>query len=136
MGQQQLLLLVISIVVVAFAVLIAFEAVQEKMKQNEADVILDRCLTIASEAVYWKSKMDPFNGGNASYADLAEDGMNKLFLDEDITNGTYEITNATVDELEVTAVSTSYPFIGVQVFVKGYDIDSTHIRFDGSITLP
>ncbi len=135
MGQQQLLLLVISIIVVAFAVMAGFSAAETKLKQSEADTLISRNLSIASEAVFWKTKRDPYNGGNASYAGLASDGMQKLFLGESTHNGTFKITLATTNELQITAVSTSYPEIGVRTYIREYSIDSTSVAFDGSITL-
>ncbi len=136
MGQQQLLLLVISIIVVAFAVMAGFSAAETKLKQSEADTLISRNLSIASEAVFWKTKRDPYNGGNASYAGLATDGMQKLFLGESTHNGVFKITHATTNELQITAVSTNYPLIGVRTYVRDYSIDSTKIAYDGSITVP
>ena len=135
MGQQQLLLLVIGVIVVGFAVLAGFAAGQTKMKQSAADNLVDRNLSIATEAVYWKTKRDPFNGGNAKYTGLATDGMQTLFLGEETNNGMFQITSATDDELEITAVSLTYPEIGARTFVRDYEIVSTEVKFDGSITL-
>ncbi|MEX0747925.1 MAG: hypothetical protein WD275_08000 [Rhodothermales bacterium] len=135
MGQQQLLLLVIGVIVVGFAVLAGFAAGQTKMKQNAADNLVDRNLSIATEAVYWKTKRDPFNGGNAQYTGLETDGMQTLFLGEETNNGLFQITSATDEELEITAVSLTYPEIGARTLVRDYEIVSTEVRFDGSITL-
>ncbi|MBT8400904.1 MAG: hypothetical protein KJO98_10535 [Rhodothermia bacterium] len=135
MGQQQLLLLVISIIVVAFAIMAGFSAAQTKLMQSEADTLISRNLSIASEAVFWKTKRDPYAGGNASYAGLATDGMQKLFLGEATHNGTFKITLATTNELQITAVSTNYPEIGARTFIRDYSIDSTAVAYDGSITI-
>lgn len=135
MGQQQLLLLVISMIVVAFAIMAGFSAAETKLRQSQADTLISRNLSIASEAVFWKTKRDPYAGGNASYAGLATDGMQKLFLGESTHNGMFKITLATNSDLEITAVSTSYPEIGVRTFVHEYSIDSTAIAYDGSITI-
>ena len=135
MGQQQLLLLVISMILVGIAIMAGFSAAETKLKQSEVDTLINRNLTIASEAVFWKTKRDPYNGGNASYAGLSSDGMQTLFLGESTHNGTFKITHATTEELQITAVSTSYPEVGVRTFVTGYGIDSTAVRYDGSITI-
>lgn len=135
MGQQQLLLLVISMILVGVAIMAGFSAAETKLRQSEADTLINRNLSIASEAVFWKTKRDPYNGGNASYAGLATDGMQTLFLGESTHNGTFKITRATDSELEITAVSTSYPEVGVRTFVTEYEIDSTAVRYDGTITL-
>jgi hypothetical protein len=135
MGQQQLLLLVIGIVVVGFAVLAGFDAIQKHTRQDEADGLLDRTLAIATHAVYWKTKNDPFNGGNQSYAGLATDGMKALALDTTTVRGQFDITGAWADSLEITAVSSRYPDIAVRVTVERYDIKRTLVAYDGSITL-
>ena len=135
MGQQQLLLLVISIVLVGIAVMAGFSAAETKLKQAEVDTLINRNLSIASEAVFWKTKRDPYSGGNASYAGLATDGMQTLFLGEATHNGTFKITHATSSELQITAVSLSHPEVGVRTYVTDYNIDSTAVRYDGTITL-
>lgn len=135
MGQQQLLLLVIGIVLVGVAVMAGLHAWEIKHKQSVADTLVERNLTIATDAVFWKTKRDPFSGGNARYAGLATDGMSTLFLGEMTHNGQFKITNATDNELEITAVSLEYPELGVRTLVRDYDIVSTEIAYDGSITL-
>ena len=135
MGQQQLLLLVVSLIVVAFAVMAGFSAAETKLRQSEADTLVSRNLAIASEAVFWKAKRDPYAGGNASYAGLATDGMQKLFLGETTLTGTFKITQATSSEVQITAVSNRYPEIGVRTYVRNYHIDSTSVAYDGSITI-
>jgi hypothetical protein len=134
MGQQQLLLLVIGIIVVAIAVMAGLYAVETKFKQSIADNLVDRNLTIATDAVFWKTKRDPFNGGNAQYTGLQTDGMQTLFLGEETKQGKFKITLATANRLEITAVSLRYPEIGVRTYVTDYSIDSTVISYDSTIT--
>ena len=136
MGQQQLLLLVIGVVLVGLAIVAAYPFLQRGFRQDEADGLLDRSLTIASHAVSWKSRMDPYNGGDQSYAGLATDGLNTLALDEANVRGRYAITVATADSLVVTGVSDRYPDIGVRVYVVDYDVTSSDVTFDGSVTIP
>lgn len=134
MGQQQLLLLVMGIVIVGFAVMAAFAMGESTLRQSAADSLVDRNLAIATEAVFWKQKRDPYSGGNASYEGLATDGMQKLFLGEETISGYFQITSATENELEITAVSLRYPELGARTFVEGYEIVTTEIAYDGSIT--
>ena len=135
MGQQQLLLLVFGIVIVAVAVIAGMEAFSRKMEQSAADNLVDRNLTIASEAVAWKTKRDPYNGGSASYAGLVSDGLEKLFLNPTTNNGVFAITYATVDEIHITGVSDKFPNLGARTYITGYTIDSTTVAYDGSITI-
>jgi hypothetical protein len=136
MGQQQLLLLVIAVVLVGIAVMAGFEILQRHYRQDEADGLLDRALSIATHAVSWKTRGDPFAGGNQSYAALADGGLELLALDSTTIRGRFEITDATVNTLEVTGVSVRPGFeqIGVRVYVRDYGVDSSRVSFDGSYT--
>ena len=134
MGQQQLLLLVFCIIIVAVSVIAGLFAMDEKMRQSATDTLISRNLTIASEAVFWKTKRDPYSGGNASYAGLETDGMKKLFLGETTNDGFFRITMADDNNLQITAVSLRYPELGVRTYIYEYQIDSTIVRYDGSIT--
>jgi hypothetical protein len=133
MGQQQLLLLVMGVIIVGFAVIAGFAMGSSTLRQSAVDSLVDRNISIATDAVFWKQKRDPFNGGNASYEGLATDGMQKLFLGETTISGFFKITLATENELEITAVSLRYPEIGVRTRIQGYEIVESEIASDGSI---
>lgn len=135
MGQQQLLLMIIAIIIVALATVVGLQIMEKSYRQDEADGLLDRGLAIATHAVYWKSKNDPFAGGSQSYEDLGALGIAGIGLDETTIRGEYAFTSATASQLEVTGVSTRYPDVGIRVFVTDYAIDSSYVRYDGSITL-
>ena len=135
MGQQQLLLLVIGVVLVGIAVMAAFEVLDRNYRQDEADGLLDRALSISTHAVYWKSKNDPYAGGNQSYERLAAGGIATLALDSANVRGQFSITGATASTLEVTGVSDRYPGIGVRVYVTSYEVDSSSVSFDGDFSL-
>ena len=136
MGQQQLILLVITVVLVGIATVAAYTIMHRGFRQDEADGLLDRGLAIASHAVQWKATQDPFNGGNLSYQRLADGGLQTLALDDTNIRGRFAITGATKHTLEVTGESDRYPGIGVRVYVRGYDVDSSAVGFAGEIALP
>ena len=135
MGQQQLLLLVIGVVLVGLAVMASFEILDRSYRQDEADGLLDRALTIATHAVYWKTKNDPFAGGSQSYSRLASEGIGTLALDSTNVRGRFEITGATDNTLEVTGVSDRYPGVAVRVYVREYDVDSSRVVFNGELSM-
>ncbi len=135
MGQQQLLLLVIGVIIVALSTFAALYILERHFEQDEADGLLDRSLAIATHAVYWKTTNDPFNGGNQSYERLEERGLQTLALDTTTIRGAFAITGATANTLEITGVSSRYPRIGVRITVDDYDIAETLVRFDSSIVL-
>lgn len=135
MGQQQLLLLIIGVILVGFAVMAGLSALQTSFRQDEADGLIDRSLAIATYAYYWKSRNDPFAGGDQSYEDLATDGMETLSMEPETIRGRFDITNAWPDSVEITAVSTRYPDVGVRIVVDQYNIKRTTVRFDGTYVL-
>ena len=135
MGQQQLLLIVLGIVIVGVAVVAGIEAAEISFKQHDADALVTRCLHIAQDAVYWKAKADPFEGGNASYEGLSVGGFEKLFLGEETESGAFKIVSATADSLIIIAVSKRFPSLGVRVRVAGEEIVDTDVDYNGGITL-
>lgn len=135
MGQQQLLLLVIGVVLVAIAVMAAFPALEKSYQQDAADALLDRGLAITGYAVQWKITMDPYNGGAQSYRRLAEGGLTMLGMDSTTVRGRFRITEATDNTLEVTGVSTRYDNVAVRVFIDEYDVVGSDISFNGEINL-
>lgn len=135
MGQQQLLLLVIGVVLVGLAIAAAFPVLERNYRQDEVDGLLDRALSISTYAVQWKTQRDPFNGGNQSYEGLETAGLEALSMRESTIRGRFGITGATQTTLEVTGVSDRYPDLGVRVYVEDYEVVSSDVSFDGDITL-
>ena len=135
MGQQQLLLLVMGVIIVGMAMATGIVAFQQKMEQFEMDHIVDRNLKIASNAALWKTKKDPFDGGNASYSRLATDGLSRLNMNEDTGRAIFEITEADGPTLVITGVSTEYPELGARTYVTNYQVDSTIVSFNGAYTI-
>jgi len=135
-GQQQLLLLVLSIVIVSIAVYIGIDFFGIMMQQRHADMLVNHAVHVASEAITWRTKGSPFLGGGGSYSNLDTNGMAQLVMSEERPPGTFQITLANGDDLEVTGVSDDFPLIGVRVVVDEAEITETIIAYDGSITLP
>ena len=65
MGQQQLLLLVLGIVIVGLAVVVGIQAFSENQKKANADALVNDAIRIASDAQAWKLKPQAFGGGAA-----------------------------------------------------------------------
>ena len=68
MGQQQLLLLVLGIVIVGLAVVVGIQAFGENQKKANSDAITNDVIRIASDAQAWNLKPTAFGGGNGSFA--------------------------------------------------------------------
>ncbi len=135
MGQQQLLLLVLGIIITGVAVIAGMYAWEDQSAKAIADNLVNRNLEIANAAVFWKTKMNPYNGGNASYAGLAEGGMETLSMNVETNYGTFAITAATASTIEITGVSKRDPNIGARTYVSGHSINQTDVSFTGEITL-
>jgi len=65
MGQQQLLLLVLGIVIVGLAVVVGIQAFGENQKKANSDALVNDGVRIASDAQAWKLKPAAFGGGAA-----------------------------------------------------------------------
>ena len=70
MGQQQLLLLVLGIVIVGLAVVVGIQAFGENQKKANSDAITNDVIRIASDAQAWNLKPTAFGGGNGSFTGL------------------------------------------------------------------
>jgi hypothetical protein len=64
MGQQQLLLLVLGIVIVGLAVVVGINAFSENRTKSNADALVTDGLRIASDIQAWALKPQQFGGGN------------------------------------------------------------------------
>lgn len=124
-----------GVIIVGMAMATGIVAFQQKMEQFEMDHIVDRNLKIASNAALWKTKKDPFDGGNASYSRLATNGLSRLNMNADTGRAIFEITTADGQTLVITGVSTEYPEIGARTYVTNYQVDSTIVSFNGAYTI-
>ncbi len=68
MGQQQLLLLVIGIVIVGLAVVVGIQSFNENQRKTNIDNYTAQAVQIAANAVAWKAKPKAAGGGQGAYA--------------------------------------------------------------------
>lgn len=71
MGQQQLLLLVLGIVIVGLAVVVGIQAFGENQKKANADAMVNDGVRIASDIQAWALKPQAF-GGPATSGDFSD----------------------------------------------------------------
>ena len=119
MGQQQLLLLVLGIVIVGLAVVVGIQAFSENQIKANADAMVNDAIRIASDAQAWKLKPQAFGGG-ASLA--GSDNFTDLTLMQlGYSTGNNDYTSATAgdDDFEnlngiftVTASDGSFVIVG------------------------
>ena len=66
MGQQQLILLVLGIVIVGLAVTIGIQAFAENSKRTNLDALVNDAIDVAAAAQAWMLKPSVYGGGNNS----------------------------------------------------------------------
>ena len=70
MGQQQLLLLVLGIVIVGLAVVVGIQAFGENQKKSNQDALVNDGVRFASDAQAWALKPAAFGGGSGAFTGL------------------------------------------------------------------
>ncbi|MEL6614345.1 MAG: hypothetical protein AAFQ43_01330 [Bacteroidota bacterium] len=70
MGQQQLLLLVLGIVIVGLAVVVGIRAFEENSDKANQDAIVSDGIRIVNNAQAWGLKPAPYGGGAGSFTNL------------------------------------------------------------------
>ena len=101
MGQQQLLLLVLGIVIVGLAVVVGIQAFSENQKKANADSIVNDGIRIASDIQAWSLKPAAFGGpskvpgsveeiGDAEFVDIGLTATSDGYTN---TNGNYTLSD-------------------------------------------
>ena len=99
MGQQQLLLLVLGIVIVGLAVVVGINAFGENDKKANADAMVTDALRIASDCQAWDLKPGQF-GGSLDTETLTDCSFDKIGYPNSggtytNVNGDYQLTGTT-----------------------------------------
>ena len=96
MGQQQLLLLVLGIVIVGLAVVVGIQAFGENQSKANADALVNDGVRIASDAQAWRLKPAAFGGGadNADATPFQGLTLNQIGYDDPYNNlnGTWDVS--------------------------------------------
>lgn len=133
MGQQQLLLIILGVIIVGIAVAVGITLFQDNSVSSNRDAMTNDMMHLAAKARHFYSRPTSMGGGGHSFTGLTADaaGMLKLVTSQfsDNANGTYSIKtagdNASVVFLGVgkTALTNgSMPTIEVTVTPKGHTI--------------
>jgi hypothetical protein len=67
MGQQQLLLIILGIIIVGVAVMLAITIYRQKAIESKTDVVLNESQYLASLAIHYYQKAKVFGGGEYNY---------------------------------------------------------------------
>ena len=119
MGQQQLLLLVLGIVIVGLAVVVGINAFSENRIKSNADALVTDGLRIASDIQAWALKPVQFGGGNDGIAESPEDDMTGVDFDDigypndgtnySNVNGTFGFTDGSGGTVTCTSPGATSP---------------------------
>ena len=95
MGQQQLLLIVLSVIVVGVAVVVGVQMFNASFASSNLEAVTSDLVNLASRAQQFYIKPGSLGGGNSFSALTADDaGINKLTPNASNDNGTYSISTA------------------------------------------
>lgn len=114
MGQQQLLLLVLGIVIVGLAVVVGIQAFSENQKKANTDSLVSDAIRIASDAQAWRLKPAAFGGGAGNASTTPWTGLTLKQMGYEIDssteyanlNGNFKVNIATTT-FEIRGYSTS-----------------------------
>ena len=131
MGQQQLLLIILGVIIVGIAVAVGITLFQDNAVSSNRDAMTNDLMHLAAKARHFYSRPTSMGGGGHSFVGLTADAAGMLILStsnfSDNTNGTYTIKTAGTSSQVVfrgvgkTALSDgSYPTIEVTVTRSGH----------------
>lgn len=112
MGQQQLLLIVLGVIIVGIAVVIGIFVFQTYSIENKRDVVINESVNIGSLALQYYKKAKLYGGGQYSF-----NGWEIPSNMKSTTNGTYTAQVYT-DSVVITGKGNEYVTSGVLVEVK------------------
>jgi hypothetical protein len=130
MGQQQLLLVILGIIMVAIAVAVGITLFTESAVSENRDAVTHDLLNLAGRAQHYFRRATVMGGGGNSFVGLTADvaGIRKLTNSPTTSNGTYSIpTPGTATELVIQGVGTEYAegtdfvTVDIHVFRDGTD---------------
>jgi hypothetical protein len=90
MGQQQLLLIVLGVILVGVAVVLGIQYFGVGAEEGAKDELTAHCITIGANAQQWFKKPTSMGGGGNSFVGFGAHFTNNLVSLQTSTNGTYE----------------------------------------------
>ena len=103
MGQQQLLLIVLGVILVGIAVVLGIQYFGTGAEQGAKDELVAHSTIIASNAQEWYNKPKSMGGGGLSFLGFGTEFTTNLTKLSSSTNGTYTTTAGTDNEVDITA---------------------------------
>lgn len=111
MGQQQLLLIILGVIVVGIAVAVGITMFTDNAVNANRDAVTNDLVNLAARAQQYFRRPTALGGGGNSFTGLTADdtGLRKLTNRATNANGTYSITGAGDDEgVVLQGIGTEY----------------------------
>ena len=101
MGQQQLLLIVLGLVVIAIAVVVGISLFRAHAISSKRDILINETIDMAAQAIGYYKREKAFGGGGKSFIDwqIPPQLQNTI-------NGSYVINEINKDEVVIIATGT------------------------------
>ena len=96
MGQQQLLIIVMAVVVTMASVAMGMQAFAEGQKKANADALVDDALSVSADVQGWRLQPQPMGGGRGA----SLDDFNLTSLGYSTNGGEYDTRNGTFTAYE------------------------------------
>ncbi len=125
MGQQQLLLLVLSAIIVGVSIVIGINMFSSSAIQANQDAVLQDCLHIAARAQEWFRKPTTMGGGNRSFDNITLALLNLPSTNENVSQA-FTLTSRDT-ALEIIGTGNEGSPLSIRVVVGASAIDTTEI---------
>ena len=133
MGQQQLLLIILGVIVVGIAVAVGITMFSDNAVSANKDAVTNDLVNLASRAQQYYRRPTALGGGQGAFTGLSADatGLGKLTSKATNSNGTYSILTAgNGTSVELQGVGTEKGTDGNSIKVKMLVFaDSTFVTF-------
>ena len=110
MGQQQLLLIILGVIVVGIAVAVGITMFNDSAVSANRDAVTNDLVNLASRAQQYYRRPTALGGGGGSFLNLATDGMKLITKTSGSSmingNGTYTIVSATATTIQFQGLGT------------------------------
>ncbi len=103
MGQQQLLLLILSAIIVGIAIVVGINMFGQNAVQANQDAVTQDVLTIASRAQGWFRRPTSMGGGGNKFSGCTLGLLNFPVKND---NGTYAVGSITVTDMIIDGIGT------------------------------
>jgi hypothetical protein len=112
MGQQQLLLIILGVIIVGIAIAVGLSLFSAQSVQSNKDAIINDLNNIAAQAYQFRIRPTSMAGGGGTYVGFSI--PSKMATN---ANGSYSASGATATAVTITATSASSPSNTIQATV-------------------